>query len=644
MKSFKNFLSKNDKFSIRKLAVGTMSVVLGSVLYLNVHDEAKAAEADSNHLNTSSETKIQEQSQPQDSTNSNETTNNQEQSQPQDTTNSNETTNNQEQSQPQDSTNSNETTNNQEQSQPQDSTNSKETTNNQEQSQPQDSTNSKETTNNQEQSQPQDSTNSKETTNNQEQSQSQDSTNSKETTNDQTNSNNKADVDADAQKSSKDVDADAQKSSKDVDADAQKSSKDVDADAQKSSKDVDADAQKSSKDVDADAQKSSKDVDADAQKSSNKDVDADAQKSSNKDVDADAQKSSNKVNKQNNGLSKMINQSKNDKNYKFNKDETLKQLNTSGIDKKVGNYIKNNWDDLSQKEILNILLNAYNNEEGKFETLATNNKKDLNRKSTHSSINLMANKATTKTKNYTVKNGDYLGGIAEKFHTTISNLQKLNKSITNPDNIYVGQVIKVPSSSSSTKPSTGKNDKPSKGDTSSSKQLVTKSQLAKFGWNKNGLKDSVVKDLNNALNKFKINTPKRIQHFMAQVAQESMKGLYPTEIASGDAYEGRTDLGNTHPGDGRKFKGGGYIQLTGRSNYTAFAKAMGDNKIVEKGVEYVANKYPWSSAAWFWSTKNLNSIVDKGGTVTDVTRVVNGGTNGLNDRIAYYNQAKKIFK
>ncbi|POA01918.1 LysM peptidoglycan-binding domain-containing protein, partial [Staphylococcus caprae] len=504
--------------------------------------------------------------------------------------------------------------------------------------------NSKETTNNQEQSQPQDSTNSKETTNNQEQSQSQDSTNSKETTNDQTNSNNKADVDADAQKSSKDVDADAQKSSKDVDADAQKSSKDVDADAQKSSKDVDADAQKSSKDVDADAQKSSKDVDADAQKSSNKDVDADAQKSSNKDVDADAQKSSNKVNKQNNGLSKMINQSKNDKNYKFNKDETLKQLNTSGIDKKVGNYIKNNWDDLSQKEILNILLNAYNNEEGKFETLATNNKKDLNRKSTHSSINLMANKATTKTKNYTVKNGDYLGGIAEKFHTTISNLQKLNKSITNPDNIYVGQVIKVPSSSSSTKPSTGKNDKPSKGDTSSSKQLVTKSQLAKFGWNKNGLKDSVVKDLNNALNKFKINTPKRIQHFMAQVAQESMKGLYPTEIASGDAYEGRTDLGNTHPGDGRKFKGGGYIQLTGRSNYTAFAKAMGDNKIVEKGVEYVANKYPWSSAAWFWSTKNLNSIVDKGGTVTDVTRVVNGGTNGLNDRIAYYNQAKKIFK
>ncbi|MFW3527590.1 LysM peptidoglycan-binding domain-containing protein, partial [Staphylococcus caprae] len=512
----------------------------------------------------------------------------QEQSQPQDSTNSKETTNDQEQSQPQDSTNSKETTNDQEQSQPQDSTNSKETTNDQEQSQSQDSTNSKETTNDQEQSQSQDSTNSKETTNDQEQSQPQGSTNSKETTNDQTNSNNKADVDADAQKSS-------------------------------------------NKDVDADAQKSSKDVDADAQKSS-------------KDVDADAQKSSNKVNKQNNGLSKMINQSKNDKNYKFNKDETLKQLNTSGIDKKVGNYIKNNWDDLSQKEILNILLNAYNNEEGKFETLATNNKKDLNRKSTHSSINLMANKATTKTKNYTVKNGDYLGGIAEKFHTTISNLQKLNKSITNPDNIYVGQVIKVPSSSSSTKPSTGKNDKPSKGDTSSSKQLVTKSQLAKFGWNKNGLKDSVVKDLNNALNKFKINTPKRIQHFMAQVAQESMKGLYPTEIASGDAYEGRTDLGNTHPGDGRKFKGGGYIQLTGRSNYTAFAKAMGDNKIVEKGVEYVANKYPWSSAAWFWSTKNLNSIVDKGGTVTDVTRVVNGGTNGLNDRIAYYNQAKKIFK
>ncbi|MDH9624135.1 LysM peptidoglycan-binding domain-containing protein, partial [Staphylococcus capitis] len=541
----------------------------------------------------------------------------------------------------------------------------------QEQSQPQDSTDSKETSNTQEQSQPQDSTDSKETSNTQEQSQPQNSTDSKETSSALSNSNNAEDLEVDAQKASdKDVEADAQKASdKDVEADAQKASdkdvkanaqkasdKDVKANAQKASdKDVEADAQKTSdKDVEVDTQKASdKDVEADAQKTSDKDVEVDTQKASDKDVEADAQKTSDKdveadtkkANKDNSGLNEMINQSKNDKNYKFDKNETLKQLDTSGIDKKVGNYIKDNWDDLSQKEILSILLKAYNDEEGKYETLATNNKREsVSNRSAHPNVMLMANKATTKTKNYTVKNGDYLGGIAEKFHTTVSNLQKLNKSITNPDSIYAGQVIKVPSNSSSTKPSTGKHDKPSKGDTSSKKQLVTKSQLAKFGWNKNGLKDSVVKDLNNALNKFKINTPKRIQHFMAQVAQESMKGLYPTEIANGDAYEGRTDLGNTQPGDGRKFKGGGYIQLTGRSNYTAFAKAMGDNKIIEKGVEYVANKYPWSSAAWFWSTKNINSIVDNGGTVTDVTRVVNGGTNGLNDRIAFYKQAKNIFK
>ena len=557
MKSFKNFLSKNDKFSIRKLAVGTMSVVLGSVLYLNIQDEAKAAEVNSNHLSTTLESNTQEQSQPQDSTDSKETSNTQEQSQP------------------------------------------------------------------------------------------QNSTDSKETSSALSNSNNAEDLEVDAQKASdKDVEADAQKASdKDVEADAQKASdKDVKANAQKASdKDVKANAQKASdKDVEADAQKTSdKDVEVDTQKASDKDVEADAQKTSDKDVEADTKK----ANKDNSGLNEMINQSKNDKNYKFDKNETLKQLDTSGIDKKVGNYIKDNWDDLSQKEILSILLKAYNDEEGKYETLATNNKREsVSNRSAHPNVMLMANKATTKTKNYTVKNGDYLGGIAEKFHTTVSNLQKLNKSITNPDSIYAGQVIKVPSNSSSTKPSTGKHDKPSKGDTSSKKQLVTKSQLAKFGWNKNGLKDSVVKDLNNALNKFKINTPKRIQHFMAQVAQESMKGLYPTEIANGDAYEGRTDLGNTQPGDGRKFKGGGYIQLTGRSNYTAFAKAMGDNKIIEKGVEYVANKYPWSSAAWFWSTKNINSIVDNGGTVTDVTRVVNGGTNGLNDRIAFYKQAKNIFK
>ena len=85
------------------------------------------------------------------------------------------------------------------------------------------------------------------------------------------------------------------------------------------------------------------------------------------------------------------------------------------------------------------------------------------------------------------------------------------------------------------------------------------------------------------------------------------------EIASGAAYEGRRDLGNTQPGDGRKFKGRGPIQLTGRLNYTSFAEYMGDMDIVEHP-ERLETDFDlcWASTGWFWTVyKKLNRYADQ---------------------------------
>ena len=88
-------------------------------------------------------------------------------------------------------------------------------------------------------------------------------------------------------------------------------------------------------------------------------------------------------------------------------------------------------------------------------------------------------------------------------------------------------------------------------------------------------------DLNACLKRFEIDTPARIAHFMAQIAHESGGLRWMEEIADGSAYEGRFDLGNTQPGDGKRFKGAGVIQLTGRANYEAFSEFIGDPQVME---------------------------------------------------------------
>lgn len=149
-------------------------------------------------------------------------------------------------------------------------------------------------------------------------------------------------------------------------------------------------------------------------------------------------------------------------------------------------------------------------------------------------------------------------------------------------------------------------------------------------------------DLNACLHRFSINTPARIRHFLAQVAHESGGLRWMRELASGDAYEGRKDLGNTATGDGPKFKGAGALQLTGRHNYQRFSDFIGD-KDVMLGCEYVANKYPFTSAGFWWHLNAMNSFIDNGASCRQVSAKVNGRdpANGLDEREAYFEKATR---
>ncbi len=122
----------------------------------------------------------------------------------------------------------------------------------------------------------------------------------------------------------------------------------------------------------------------------------------------------------------------------------------------------------------------------------------------------------------------------------------------------------------------------------------------------------------------------RFIHFMAQLTHESGNFRYMEEIASGKAYEGRKDLGNIHAGDGVRFKGRGPIQLTGRANYRRYGQQLGID--LENNPEIVAlPSMGLMVACKFWSDNGLNALADKDDMVA-VTRRINGGTNGLEDR------------
>lgn len=137
---------------------------------------------------------------------------------------------------------------------------------------------------------------------------------------------------------------------------------------------------------------------------------------------------------------------------------------------------------------------------------------------------------------------------------------------------------------------------------------------------------------------YDVSTPLRQAHFLAQCAHESDGFHTPCEYASGAAYEGRKDLGNTKRGDGKRFKGRGLIQTTGRANYTRVSQALGVD-FVAKPEELETFPHAALSAAFFWRDKRLNALADMDD-VRKVTKRVNGGYNGLKDRTMYLARAK----
>lgn len=180
---------------------------------------------------------------------------------------------------------------------------------------------------------------------------------------------------------------------------------------------------------------------------------------------------------------------------------------------------------------------------------------------------------------------------------------------------------------------------------------------------KNKIPSEVYKDLTDVCIKYKIDAPLRVCHFLSQCAHESgdfkhvsenlsysLEALLrvfpkyfnignvehyvhqPVEIAS-RVYANRMGNGDEASGEGWLYRGRGYMQLTGKDNYTAFDATVNDNIVINP--EMVATKYPLESAAWFWNSRKLNDLADTGSdqqVVAEITKKINGGYKGLEDR------------
>lgn len=153
--------------------------------------------------------------------------------------------------------------------------------------------------------------------------------------------------------------------------------------------------------------------------------------------------------------------------------------------------------------------------------------------------------------------------------------------------------------------------------------------------------------INKTMAQFDIDTAQRQSSFLAQIAHESGQLLYVQELASGDAYENRKDLGNTHPGDGRMFRGHGLIQITGRANHQACADFFKMN-LLDFMAWVIQDEGATSASGWWWYANHVNLVAD-GGDELAVSRLVNCGSahskctpNGLKERLAFKTIALKV--
>ena len=210
-------------------------------------------------------------------------------------------------------------------------------------------------------------------------------------------------------------------------------------------------------------------------------------------------------------------------------------------------------------------------------------------------------------------------------------------------------------------------------ETISEDKVITKGGNIDLSKLKGHVPDAVISQIPTVMEKFQINTPLRLAHFLAQCGHESgnfkavqenlnysadgLKKIFPKyfpgnlsesyarnpEKIASKVYGGRMGNGDESTKEGYIFRGRGYIQLTGKANYTAFAKAIGEDTV--KNPDLVSTHYALASAGWFFSKNGLNLIADKGSddiTVTAVTKRVNGGVIGLKDRIMHFKEYYKL--
>ena len=191
---------------------------------------------------------------------------------------------------------------------------------------------------------------------------------------------------------------------------------------------------------------------------------------------------------------------------------------------------------------------------------------------------------------------------------------------------------------------------------------------------KGHIPDEVIAQIPGVQEKFAIDSALRLAHFLAQTGHESggfkfksenlnysaeiLRKVFPKyfpdiviakqyerkpEAIASKVYGGRMGNGPEATKEGFKFKGRGYIQLTGKDNYKAFDATVDDDILANP--DLVATKYPLLSAAWFWNSRKLNAIADQGATdevVTKITKLVNGGTIGLADRIKHFKEYNNL--
>jgi putative chitinase len=238
----------------------------------------------------------------------------------------------------------------------------------------------------------------------------------------------------------------------------------------------------------------------------------------------------------------------------------------------------------------------------------------------------------TRDGDYVVQDGDTLGHIASKLKVPLEDLKKANPQIEDPHSIQIGQQIYIPKLPAAKISTTGPAIKPTSMPAQSAEKrseevplLVRQLQILSRGHLSAKAAIALAPYMQIAMSEADIDTPARRAAFLAQIAHESGGFKYKEEIASGRDYEGRKDLGNIKPGDGKRYKGRGYIQLTGRYNYRHAGKDLGldleGNPALASSPENAARV-----AAWFWKTKKLNVFADAG-QFGKITQRINPGAS-----------------